>query len=222
MRKYIAELLGTFVLVFVGCGTVTFASNAAGSVGVVLAFGLGLMISIYTFGPISGSHVNPAVTLGMLCSGRMSGKEAGKYIAAQFIGATLAALVILLIAKGMAGGYSATNGLGQNGYGVGYMRGFNVWSAILFEVIATYLFVRLILEVTASDIKTGGLIIGLALSALLILGLFVTGGSLNPARSFGPALVVGGKALSQVWLFLVAPSIGGALAGLCYKYSLKK
>lgn len=219
MKKYIAEMFGTFILVFIGCGIVSVAGSMVGFVGVGLGFGLGLIVAIYTVGHISGAHVNPAVTLGMFCAGRMSAKETGKYIIAQFIGAILAALVLLLILKGRAGGYDAgTEGLGQNGYGLGYMRGFNVWSAMAFEFIASYIFVRLILELIDSDIQSCGIIVGLALTVLIYLGLFITGGSLNPARSFGPALIVGGKALAQVWLFLLVPALGGITAGLCNRY----
>ena len=214
MKKYIAEMLGTFVLVFIGCGTVVFASRYVGSIGVALAFGLALTTAAYTFGPISGAHVNPAVTLGFLSSGRMKLNQAMGYIVFQFIGALLATAVIYMIAKGRASGYTLEMGLGQNGWGIEYAGQYSLSSAFWFEFIATFIFVKVVLKTTACDLKITGVVIGLTLAVIHILGLPITGVSVNPARSFGPAIIVGGTALHQLWLFLLAPSLAGLLAGL--------
>lgn len=214
MKKYIAEMLGTFVLVFIGCGTVVFASRYVGSIGVALAFGLALTTAAYTFGPISGAHVNPAVTLGFLSSGRMKLNQAMGYIVFQFIGALLATAVIYMIAKGRATGYTLEMGLGQNGWGNEYAGQYSTGSAFWFEFIATFIFVKVVLKTTACDLKITGVVIGLTLAAIHILGMPITGVSVNPARSFGPAIMTGGTALHQLWLFLLAPSLAGLLAGI--------
>ena len=215
MKKYIAEMLGTFVLVFIGCGTVVFASRYVGSIGVALAFGLALTTAAYTFGPISGAHVNPAVTLGFLSSGRMKLNQAMGYIVFQFIGALLATAVVYMIAKGRATGYTLEMGLGQNGWGNEYAGQYSTGSAFWFEFIATFIFVKVVLKTTACDLKITGVVIGLTLAAIHILGMPITGVSVNPARSFGPAIMTGGTALHQLWLFLLAPSLAGLLAGIC-------
>ncbi|MBR1903565.1 MAG: aquaporin [Alphaproteobacteria bacterium] len=215
MKKYIAEMLGTFVLVFIGCGTVVFASRYVGSIGVALAFGLALTTAAYTFGPISGAHVNPAVTLGFLSSGRMKLNQAMGYIVFQFIGALLATAVVYMIAKGRATGYTLEMGLGQNGWGNEYAGQYSAGSAFWFEFIATFIFVKVVLKTTACDLKITGVVIGLTLAAIHILGMPITGVSVNPARSFGPAIMTGGTALHQLWLFLLAPSLAGLLAGIC-------
>ena len=216
MKKYIAELFGTFVLVFVGCGTVVFSAPYLDYVGIALAFGLALTAMAYCVGPISGAHVNPAVTLGVLTAGRMSLKDALGYIIFQFIGATLGAAVLYYMLSGKINGYSiALNGLGQNGWGENYGGGYNIVAAAVFELIATFIFVKVILKVTEEDLKIAGVVIGLTLAVLHILGLAITGVSVNPARSFGPALFVGGQAMAQLWLFLVVPSVAGILAGIC-------
>lgn len=216
MKKFIAEMLGTFVLVFIGCGTVVFAAPFVGNLGVALAFGLALTTAAYTFGPISGAHVNPAVTLGFLASKRIKLLQALGYIIFQLIGAVLASAVVYAIAKGrLTGGYTLEMGLGQNGWGENYAARYNLTSAFWFEFIATFIFVKVILKTTAADLKITGVVIGLTLAVIHILGLPITGVSVNPARSFGPAVLVGGQAMHQLWLFLVAPSLAGLLAGLC-------
>lgn len=215
MKKYIAEMLGTFVLVFCGCGAVVFSATTVGNLGIAFAFGLALMAMVYAIGPISGAHVNPAVTFGVFCAGRMSGKHALGYIIFQFIGAIAAAYALLKVAEGKLYGYDAAfDGLGQNGWGFGYAGGYDMISAIIFEAVATFIFVKVILRVTKQDLKIAGVVIGLTLTLVHIVGLQITGTSVNPARSFGPALVVGGRALAQVWLFLVVPTLAGILAGL--------
>ena len=215
MKKYIAEMFGTFVLVLCGCGTVVFSAHAAGVLGIAFAFGLALMAMVYAIGPISGAHVNPAVTFGVFCSGRMSAKSALGYIVFQFIGAIAAAYTLLEIAEGKLYGYDvAFDGLGQNGWGFGFGGGYNIYSAIIFEALATFIFVKVVLRVTKDDLKIAGVVIGLTLTLVHILGIQITGTSVNPARSFAPALVVGGRALEEVWLFLVVPTLAGILAGL--------
>lgn len=216
MKKYFAELFGTFVLVFIGCGTVVFSAPFVGNVGIALAFGLAVTAMAYAIGPVSGAHVNPAVTLGVLSAGRMSLKDAIGYIIFQFLGAVVGAAVVMYMAAGHFGGYDfVAKGLGQNGWGEGYGSGYDIISAAMFEFIATFIFVKVILKTTESDLKIAGVVIGLTLAVLHILGLQITGVSVNPARSFGPAVFVGGKAMSQLWLFLVVPSVAGILAGLC-------
>lgn len=215
MKKYIAEMFGTFVLVFIGCGTVVFSGATVGHLGIAFAFGLAVVAMAYAIGPVSGAHVNPAVTLGVWGAGRMSSKDAVGYIIAQFIGAIIGAAALLWIASERLRGYDvAVEGLGENGWGAGYGMSYSVVAALLFEFIATYIFVKVILKATEKPIEVAGLIIGLTLVVIHIVGLQITGVSVNPARSFGPALFVGGKALSQVWLFLVIPSVAGLLAGL--------
>ena len=223
MKKYFAELVGTFILVLFGVGTAVITGGVPGLVGIVgiaYAFGLGLIAAAYGIGPISGCHINPAVSLGVFTAGRMSLKDMLGYWVGQFVGAILAAWVIYLIASGVAGGYDlATSGLGQDGWGAGYQGGYNLTSAILFEFVATLIFVIVILGSTQKSAPNGfaGLAIGITLVAIHIFGIHITGVSVNPARSLGPALLVGGKGLAQVWLFLLVPSVGGAAAGLLFR-----
>jgi aquaporin Z len=223
MKKYFAELVGTFILVLFGVGTAVVTGGVPGLVGIVgiaFAFGLALIGAAYGIGPISGCHINPAVSLGVYAAGRMSIKDMIGYWVGQFVGGALAAWVVYLIASGVAGGYDlATSGLGQNGWGAGYQGGYNVTSAIVFEFVATLIFVIVILGSTQKSAPNGfaGLAIGITLVAIHITGIHITGVSVNPARSLGPALLVGGKALAQVWLFLLVPSVGGAVAGLLFR-----
>ncbi|MBQ8481375.1 MAG: aquaporin [Alphaproteobacteria bacterium] len=219
MKKYIAEMFGTFVLVLIGCGTVVFSAPYVGNIGIALAFGLALTAMAYAIGPVSGAHVNPAVTLGVLCAGRMNVKDAIGYVIFQFLGAIAGAALVLCMVSGHLTGYDVSSqGLGQNGWGEGYGSGYDIVSAAVFEFIATFIFVKVILKTTEGDLKIAGVVIGLTLVVLHILGLQITGVSVNPARSFGPALFVGGKAMSQLWLFLVVPSVAGILAGLCSRF----
>ena len=216
MKKYIAELFGTFVLVLIGCGTVVFSAPYVGNNGIALAFGLAVTAMAYAIGPVSGAHVNPAVTLGVLTAGRMSLKDAIGYIIFQFIGATIGAAVLYYMVQGKINGYDvASLGLGQNGWGENYGSGYNTTTAAIFEFLATFIFVKVILKTTESDLKIAGVVIGLTLVILHILGLQITGVSVNPARSFGPAFFVGGTAMAQLWLFLAVPTVAGIFAGLC-------
>ena len=228
MKKPIAEFIGTFTLVFFGCGAAVIAGMGSGPtaidvLGIAFAFGLAIVAMAYGIGPVSGCHVNPAVSLGVYCAGRMSMQALIAYWVAQVLGALAGAAVLALILSGKASGW--TGGLGQNGWGAGYLGEYNLLSAFVFEVVATFLFLVCILGVTQKGAPShlAGLAIGLTLVAIHIVGINVTGVSVNPARSLGPAIVGAGSnpaALSQVWLFIVAPLIGGAIAGALFKSGL--
>ena len=219
MKVFIAELVGTFTLVLLGCGSAVLAGGDVGQLGIAFAFGLAIVAMAYGIGPISGCHVNPAVSLGAFVAGRMPLNAMLQYWAAQFIGALLGAGVLYLIATGKTGYDLVASGLGQNGWGAGYLGEYNLASALVFEVVATFLFLVVILGSTQKSAPgmLAGLAIGLTLTVIHIVGIQVTGVSVNPARSFGPAVIVGGTAISQLWLFLIAPLIGAALAGLLFK-----
>ncbi len=220
VKKYLAELVGTFILVLFGCGTAVVAGDKVGIVGIAFAFGFALIGAAYGIGPISGCHINPAVSLGVWTAGRMSAKDLIGYWVGQFLGGILAATVLSLIMRGVDGGYNiAVSGLGQDGWGVGYQGGYDVTSAIVFEFIATLIFVIVILGSTQKSAPAGfaGLAIGITLVVIHIFGIHITGVSVNPARSLGPALLVGGQALAQVWLFLLVPSVAGIVAGLLFR-----
>jgi len=222
MRKYVAELGGTFTLVFFGCGTAVIATSGEGNVGllgVALAFGLALIAMAYGIGPISGCHINPAVSLGVFAAGRMHVADLVGYIVAQCIGGVAGAAVLAAIAQGGPGYELAKNGLGQNGWGPGYLGGYSQNAAMIFEFVATFLFLVAILGATSKKGLTpvAGLAIGLTLAVIHIMGIRITGVSVNPARSLGPAVLVGGKALTQLWLFLIVPSVGGIVAGALFR-----
>ena len=228
MKKPIAEFIGTFTLVFFGCGAAVIAGMGSGPtaidvLGIAFAFGLAIVAMAYGIGPVSGCHVNPAVSLGVYCAGRMPMQDLIAYWIAQVLGALAGAAVLALILSGKASGW--TGGLGQNGWGAGYLGEYNLLSAFVFEVVATFLFLVCILGVTQKGAPShlAGLAIGLTLVAIHIVGINVTGVSVNPARSLGPAIVGAGSnpgALAQVWLFIVAPLIGGAIAGALFKSGL--
>ena len=217
MKKIIAECLGTFVLTFLGCGTAMFlgCTTPAGVVGTALAFGLAVVAMAYTIGGISGCHINPAITLGVALSGRMSWKEACGYWCGQLVGGILAGAVLLLVA-GVVAAPDLTGALGSNGVA----NAGGVWGAFLVEVIATFLFVIVVLGTTDEKVGAGnlaGLAIGLSLVLIHLVCINLTGTSVNPARSIGPALFAGGEALSNVWVFICAPMVGGALSALVWK-----
>jgi len=222
MKKPLAEFIGTFTLVLLGCGSAVFAGADIGLTGISFAFGLALIGMAYGIGPVSGCHINPAVTLGVVASGRMQVGDAIPYIVAQIAGGIGGALVLLIIASGKADYSVATNGLGQNGWGGGYLGEYALPAAFVFEVVATFLFVVVILGATGSSAPAAmaGLAIGLALVVIHLVGINVTGVSVNPARSIGPALFVGGTALAQLWLFIVAPIIGAVAAGMVFRSGL--
>lgn len=219
MNKAVAEFIGTFTLVFFGCGAAVIAGSVVGNLGIAFAFGLAIVAMAYGIGPVSGCHVNPAVSLGVLLSGRMSAGDFIQYVIAQCLGAIAGAAVLYMIASGKLAGFDiAKQGLGQNGWGPTYLGGYGLGAAFIFEVVATFLFVVVILGSTGAGAPStmAGLAIGLTLTAIHIVGIQVTGVSVNPARSLGPALFVGGSALSQLWLFIVAPAIGAAAAGFVF------
>lgn len=216
MKKYLAEMIGTMVLVLMGCGAAVFAGAgqpfaSVGTLGVAFAFGLSVVAMAYGIGSISGCHINPAITLGVFLSGRMSGKDAGMYMVFQFIGALIGSSILWFLAKDSGSGTTLT---GANGFAEGFMA-----QAFVAETVFTCIFVLVVLGVTAKNghNKFAGLAIGLALVLVHIVCIPITGTSVNPARSFGPAIFQGGAALSQLWLFIVAPFIGAALAAGIWK-----
>jgi aquaporin Z len=223
-RKLVAEFIGTFALVLIGCGAVVLAGfGVIGQEGIAWAFGLAIVAMAYGVGPVSGCHVNPAVSFGAWIAGRMSTAEMLGYWAAQCVGAIVGAGVLLVIASGTAAFSLAQHGLGQNGYGLGHSPGdYNLLSCAVFEIVATFLFVVTVLGVTQKNAPTqlAGLAIGLTLTAIHIVGIQVTGVSVNPARSLGPAVWVLGDAIGQLWLFIAAPMVGAGLAGCAFRVKL--
>ena len=222
MKKYIAECVGTFVLTFLGCGTAMFlgCGTPAGVVGTAIAFGLAVVAMAYTIGEISGCHINPAITLGVALSGRMRWKDAVGYWVGQVIGGVLAGAVLLLLTH-VAGAPDRTGGLGSNGVA----NAGGVGGAFLVEVIATFLFVLVVLGTTDAKYGAGkpaGLAIGLSLILIHLMCINLTGTSVNPARSIGPALFAGGDALKDVWVFICAPLVGGALSACVWKAMVPK
>jgi aquaporin Z len=228
-RKLVAEFVGTFFLVFfaVGVATLSFGfkffgtSASAGVVATALCFGLVLLALAYTLGPISGCHINPAVTMGFLASGRMALMEAVEFWIAQFLGGIAGALVLWGIFSASPVYSRHVQGLGADGFGKLSMIRIDAVGAFFTEVILTMLFVYVVLAATSKLMASpalAGLALGLALTVVHLLGILITGTSVNPARSLGPALIVGGLALSQVWLFIVAPLVGGAVAAVLYRY----
>lgn len=205
MQKYTAEFLGTFMLVFLGTGAVTVAAGSTLTIG--LAFGLAITVSAYAFGGISGGHFNPAVTTAMLINRRISGRDALWYVVAQVLGATAASAIMKLFVSGLG---LATNQLGQTDF-----PKISAGLAFLVEALVTFLFLLVILNVTSDRHGNGdfaGITIGVTLAFLIIVALNLTGGSLNPARSFGPAVFAGGSALSHLWIYILAPEVGAILA----------
>jgi aquaporin Z len=224
MKKCLAEFGGTLALILIGCGAIVIGGFGTafplGILPIALAFGLTVMAMAYGIGPISGGHINPAVTVGMWAAGRITPTEAAGYIIAQFLGGIAGAGILVVILHGKLKGYDVgASGLGQTGWGPGYLGEFGLGAAILTEFVATLLFVIVILGATSAQGATpiAGLAIGLTLVALHFPFINVTGLSVNPARSLGPAVFVGGQALAQVWLFLVVPTIAGAIAGWLFR-----
>jgi len=225
MNKQVAEFIGTFALVFFGCGAAVVGGMGSGPtavdlLGIASAFGFAIVAMAYGIGPVSGCHVNPAVSFGVFVAGRMSAGEMISYWIAQVLGAIIGAAVLYLILSGKAQGWNG--GLGQNGWGAGNFGEYSVVSAFVFEVVGTFLFLICILGVTHRLAPTGfaGLAIGLALVVIHLVGINITGTSVNPARSIGPALVgvaTKPEAVTQLWLFIVAPLIGAGAAGLLFK-----
>ena len=217
-KKYAAEFLGTFILVFMGCGSVVLAGSYIGAVGISFAFGLSFLAMVYAIGGISGCHINPAVTVSMFVAGKIDSKNAVAYILAQCAGAVFGAAVLYSIAIGKPDYSLALNGLGQNGYDAASPAQFTLASAFVIEVLLTFIFILVIHGSTSEKVPKGfaGIPIGLSLVLILLVGIPVTGTSVNPARSLGPAIIVGGTALSQLWLFWAAPLIGAFLAAVVW------
>jgi aquaporin Z len=225
--KLLAEFIGTFWLVLGGCGSAVLAARfpevGIGLTGVSLAFGLTVLTGVYALGPISGGHFNPAVSVGLWAGGRFPAKQLGPYIGAQVAGAIVAAAVLYLIASGQPG-FDVQAGFAANGYGEHSPGGYSMASALVSELVMTFMFVVIILGATHTRAPVGfaGLAIGLALTLIHLVSIPVTNTSVNPARSTGQALFVGGWALQQLWLFWLAPLLGGALAGVLYRTVLQR
>jgi aquaporin Z len=222
-KKYLAELLGTFVLVFFGTGAAVVAGKSIGVLGIALAFGIAVLVMVYAIGSISGCHINPAITLAMLVNGKIGTKDAVIYIIVQCIGAIIASALLFAIMTGSPSYNIATDGLGQNGYGIASPGGYSLVSGLIAEVILTFIFLMVIFGATSKAAPAGfaGIAIGLSLTTVHLVGIQITGTSVNPARSLGPALIVGGTALSQLWLFIIAPIIGALIAAVVWKYLLE-
>lgn len=219
-RAWIAEALGTAWLVLGGCGTAVLAAAHVGVLGVSLAFGLTVVTMAYAIGPVSGCHLNPAVTLGLAAAGRFPRKDVLGYVAAQVAGAILGAGLVLVVAKGAPGGYDAAKaGLATNGFGDRSPGGFGLVAALVTEVVMTAFFLFVILGTTSKKAAGGfaGLAIGLTLALIHLISIPVTNTSVNPARSTGPALFVLGDALGQLWLFWVAPLVGAVVGALAWR-----
>ena len=228
MKKYLAEFIGTMTLVIFGCGSAVAANTLLGKTGetvplafstllIAFAFGLVIVAMAYSIGNISGCHINPAVSLAMLINGKLTGKDFIGYVGSQCLGAIAGSALLWVF-------FGSNESLGQNGYGAQSALGTEWWQALIVEFVLTFVFVLAVVGVTSSEKyqSVAGVVIGLTLTLVHILGIPFTGTSVNPARSLGPALLAGGAALDQVWLFIVAPLLGGAAAALVYKYLAKQ
>jgi len=219
MKKLLAEFIGTAALVLLGCGAAVLGGDHVGQLGIAFAFGLAIVAMAYGIGPVSGCHVNPAVSFGLFLAGRISVTDMVQYWVAQFLGAVAGAGVLYVIVSGNPEWVKGDWALGSNGWGPGYLGGYSMTAALVFEIVATFLFVVVILGSTQikAPAQFAGLAIGLTLTVIHIVGIQVTGVSVNPARSFGPAVFAQGVALQQLWLFIVAPLAGAAIAGLLFR-----
>ncbi len=225
--KFVAELIGTFGLVLFGCGAAAVAGattlgglSGLGLLGIALAFGLSVVVFAYAIGGISGCHINPAVTIGVLVAGKIAAKDAIIYIVAQLIGALLGAFVLQQILGGQLAGFSPGEwAYGSNGWGKGYQNEYGTTAAFLTEAVLTFIFLLVILATTSKvgNSTMAGLAIGLTLVLIHLVAIPITGTSVNPARSFGPAVLAGGQALSQLWLFIVAPIVGAIIGAVVWR-----
>ena len=225
-KKYIAEFIGTAVLVLFGCGSAALTGGIGGTLGVLgiaLAFGLSIVAMAYVIGNISGCHINPAVSLAMLINNKISIRDFCLYVVAQILGA-FAGIGILYAVIANSGLSIAETGLGANGFDSLSAVNLNMFGAILVEIILTFVFIYTILGVTSDEKKSSvaGIVIGLTLAFVHILGICLTGTSVNPARSLAPAVILGGEALQQVWVFILAPFVGSALAAIVFKFLNKE
>lgn len=223
-KKYVAEFFGTLVLVLIGCGSAVIAGTEISFMGISFAFGLAVLTMVYTIGNISGCHINPAITIAMLTAGKINGKETVGYIISQCLGAIAGAGILLVIAKGIPGYSLETNGLGQNGFGEFSPMKYSMEAGFIAEVVLTFIFLLVIFGSTSDDAPKGfaGIAIGLSLVMIHLVSIPITGTSVNPARSLGPALFAGANAVGQLWLFWLAPILGGVLAALVWKNLLAK
>jgi aquaporin Z len=221
-KRCIAEMLGTLTLVFIGCGSAVIAGEYIGFTGISLAFGLAVLAMVYAIGGISGCHINPAISIAMLAAGKMKARDAVLYIIMQCIGAIIAAGILLAIASGRAGYTVAAGGLGQNGYAAHSPGGYALGACLIAEIVLTAIFLLVVFGSTSEKAPRGfaGVAIGFALAFIHLVGIPITGTSVNPARSLGPAIFAGGAAISQLWLFIVAPIIGALIAAIIWKYAL--
>jgi len=230
MKKYLAEFIGTFSLVLFGCGAAVIAGTSAtgpsgvGLLGISIAFGFAVVAMAYAIGGVSGCHINPAVTIGVLTAGKMSVKDAAGYMISQCLGGIAGAAVLYLIVMGRPGFAMPEWGLGANGWGTGYLAEYNTLSAFVIEAVMTCLFIFVILATTSKfgNGAMAGLAIGVTLMLIHLVAIPVTGTSVNPARSLGPAVFAGGQALAQLWLFFVAPIIGAVAGALIWKFGFEK
>ncbi len=226
MNKYFAEFIGTAVLVLMGCGSAVltgYGSAPIGMLAIAFAFGLAVVSMAYGIGHVSGCHINPAVTIGVWAAGRIPASEVPKYWIAQVLGGIAGAGILYVIASGKLAGFDvSTAGLGQNGWGANYLGGYGLGAAIVAELVGTFIFLVVILGSTskAGITQAAGLAIGLSLVMIHIVFIPVTGVSVNPARSIGPAIFAGGQALAQLWLFIVVPLVGAFVAGLLFKLKI--
>jgi aquaporin Z len=223
LQKYVAEFIGTLVLVLTGCGSAVFAASFIGNLGVAFAFGLAVLVMVYTIGFISGCHINPAISIAMLAAGRLSAKDTVFYVIFQCIGGIMGAFLIYIMAVGNPAFSLAVNGLAQNGYGIASPAGYNLISCFVAEILLSFIFILVVLGATSLSAPKGfaGIAIGLSLTLVHLVLIPLTNASVNPARSLGPAVVmllVDTTAFSQLWLFFVGPIIGGLLAALVWRY----
>jgi len=218
-KKYVVELVGTFILVFMGCGSAVIAGGQIGYVGISFAFGFSVLVMVYALGGISGCHINPAVSIAMLIAGKIKPRDTIIYTIAQCIGAAIGAATLYLIMLGNPNYSLASNGLGQNGYDAASPAKFSMISCFFAELILTFIFLLVIFGSTSEKAPKGfaGITIGLSLTLIHLVGIPVTGTSVNPARSLGPAIIVGSTALDQLWLFWAAPIIGAVLAAVVWR-----
>ena len=223
MKKYLCEFIGTAVLVLFGCGSAAIAGGTLGTLGIAIAFGLSIVAMAYVIGSVSGCHINPAVSLAMFINKKMSIKDFCFYVIAQILGA-IAGIGLLYAIISCSGLDVATQGLGANGFGDASAVNLSLIGAIVVEIILTFVFIYTILGVTSDENKgaVAGIVIGLTLTFVHIMGIPLTGTSVNPARSLAPAIFLGGEALKQVWVFIVAPFVGSAIAAFAFKFLNKK